>query len=144
MDTMGQAKRIRRRHNAEFKHQVLAACAQPGASVAAVALAHGLNDNLVHKWRKRPAKSSLPALPTSGSVDLVGGFAGVVVPADGLVQSLEQRGERFTVAPHQHGQAVVHIGGGGDTGDVAVRADRDRPAVFDQRVATSSSGCRPT
>lgn len=50
---MGQAKRSRRRHSAEFKQQVLAACAQPGASVAAVALAHGLNDNLVHKWRRQ-------------------------------------------------------------------------------------------
>jgi transposase len=37
-------------HGAEFKAQVLAACRQPGASVAAVALAHGLNVNLVRKW----------------------------------------------------------------------------------------------
>ena len=50
---MGEARRSRRRHSVEFKQQVLAACAQPGASVAAVALAHGLNDNLVHKWRRQ-------------------------------------------------------------------------------------------
>jgi transposase len=50
---MGEARRSRRRHNAEFKQQVLAACAEPGASVAAVALVHGLNDNLVHKWRRQ-------------------------------------------------------------------------------------------
>jgi transposase len=30
---------------------VLAACNEPGASIAAVALAHGLNANLVRKWR---------------------------------------------------------------------------------------------
>jgi transposase len=41
----------RRRHSAAFKAQVLAACAEPGASVAAVALAFKLNDNLVHQWR---------------------------------------------------------------------------------------------
>jgi len=41
----------RRRHSAEFKAEVLAACEQPGASVSAVALAHGLNTNLVRKWR---------------------------------------------------------------------------------------------
>ena len=34
----------RRRRSAEFKAQVLAACAEPGASVAAVALPFGLND----------------------------------------------------------------------------------------------------
>jgi transposase len=40
----------RRVHRAEFKAQVLAECQRPGASVAAVALAHGLNVNLVRKW----------------------------------------------------------------------------------------------
>lgn len=43
----------RRRHPAELKDKVLAACEGPGASVAAVAQAHGLNANLVHKWRRR-------------------------------------------------------------------------------------------
>jgi transposase len=37
-------------HGAEFKAQVLDECQQPGASVAAVALAHGLNVNLLRKW----------------------------------------------------------------------------------------------
>ena len=41
---------IRRTHSPEFKARVLAACRQPGASIAAVALAHGVNANVVHKW----------------------------------------------------------------------------------------------
>ena len=45
-----QPKSLRRVHSAEFKSQVLAECQRPGASVAAVALAHGLNVNLVRKW----------------------------------------------------------------------------------------------
>ena len=54
-------KEPRRRHSEELKAQVVAECAQPGASVAAVALAHGLNANVVHKWRRRgDAKVSLP------------------------------------------------------------------------------------
>lgn len=40
----------RRRHSAEFKAKVLSACNEPGASIAAVALSHGLNANLVRKW----------------------------------------------------------------------------------------------
>lgn len=40
----------RRVHSVEFKTAVLGQCRQPGASVAAVALAHGLNVNLVRKW----------------------------------------------------------------------------------------------
>lgn len=40
----------RRVHSAEFKSQVLLECRQPGASVSAVAIAHGLNTNVVRKW----------------------------------------------------------------------------------------------
>jgi transposase len=62
--------RSRRRHCAEFKRQVLAACDEPGASVAAVAHAHDLNANLVHKWRRRRQCSALaPTTPSAvGSV----------------------------------------------------------------------------
>jgi transposase len=42
----------RRRHSLEFKERVLAACAEPGASVAAVARSFELNDNLVHQRRR--------------------------------------------------------------------------------------------
>ncbi len=50
---MAQARvRARRRHSTELKAQVLAECAVAGASVAAVALSHGLNANLVHRWRR--------------------------------------------------------------------------------------------
>ncbi len=45
-----QPKSQRRMHGAEFKAQVLAECQEPGASVAAIALAHCLNVNLVRKW----------------------------------------------------------------------------------------------
>lgn len=40
----------RRVHGAEFKAQILFECRQPGASVSAVAIAHGLNTNVVRKW----------------------------------------------------------------------------------------------
>ena len=42
----------RRRHSAQFKREVLTACSEPGASVAGVALAFGLNANLVRQWRR--------------------------------------------------------------------------------------------
>lgn len=53
MDTKEEAKRrTRRRHDKALKQRVLAECATPGASVATVAMAHGINANLVHKWRR--------------------------------------------------------------------------------------------
>ena len=42
----------RRRHSEQFKAQALAACAEPGASISAVALSLGVNANLVHQWRR--------------------------------------------------------------------------------------------
>lgn len=43
-------RRVRRRHSPEFKARVVDACQVRGASVAGVALAHGVNANLVRKW----------------------------------------------------------------------------------------------
>ena len=53
----------RRRHDADLKARVLEACGAPGASVAQVAMVHGLNANLVHKWRRdsQVAASAVPA-----------------------------------------------------------------------------------
>lgn len=42
----------RRRYSAAMKAQVVAACDEPGASVAKVAMAHGINANVVHRWRQ--------------------------------------------------------------------------------------------
>ena len=74
----------RRRHSAELKTNVLAACDEPGASISGVALAHGLNANLVRKWRsgrgvKRvgvtvepPLVSATPKRPASTTAPLLG------------------------------------------------------------------------
>ncbi|WP_208510361.1 IS66-like element accessory protein TnpA [Variovorax paradoxus] len=42
----------RRRYSVTTKAQVVAECAEPGASVAKIAMAHGINANVVHRWRK--------------------------------------------------------------------------------------------
>src|SRR5258706_13936004 len=56
--------RSRRRHGNDLKRIVLDECNQPGASVARVALSHGLNANLVHKWR-REVQRAVPAPASS-------------------------------------------------------------------------------
>jgi transposase-like protein len=65
MDTSGDGGIVRRRrrtHSAEFKAKIVSACRRPGVSIAAVALANGLNANLVRRWvvteeRAQPATS---------------------------------------------------------------------------------------
>ncbi|SEK12112.1 transposase [Achromobacter sp. NFACC18-2] len=40
----------RRSYPKHLKAQIVAECSQPGTSIAGVALSHGVNANLVHKW----------------------------------------------------------------------------------------------
>lgn len=57
-EEVGSAGRRRRRHSDEFKAQVLAACRQPGVSMAAVAMSHGINANLLRRWVVSRASAS--------------------------------------------------------------------------------------
>ena len=49
-DQEAGARRRRRKHSDEFKANAVAACMQPGMSMAAVAMAHGVNANLLRRW----------------------------------------------------------------------------------------------
>ncbi|HEX7991208.1 MAG TPA: transposase [Stenotrophomonas sp.] len=57
--------RRRRRHSEEFKADAVAACTQPGMSMAAVAMAHGINANLLRRWvheaEMKPASDAVRA-----------------------------------------------------------------------------------
>ena len=75
MDTSdnGSVRRHRRTHSAQFKAKVVSACRQRGVSIAAVALANGLNANLLRRWvvteeqtkQVRPMEMTHAALPRS-------------------------------------------------------------------------------
>ena len=52
-------KRHRRRHCAVFKAAAVAACGEPGASVAAVALERQVNANLLRRWVKESKAAGL-------------------------------------------------------------------------------------
>lgn len=74
MDTMKDSKKITRRtYNAALKSQVLSECAQPGASVASVAMSHGINANIVHKWRRLAEQGC--------ATQAIGAFVPVTLPA---------------------------------------------------------------
>lgn len=70
----------RRRHSAAFKAEVLAACAEPGASVAAVALAFKLNDNLVHQWRRGRGAPKASSVAAMGAAEAPPRFIELTVP----------------------------------------------------------------
>ena len=59
-------RRTHRTYTPQFKAELVAVCRQPGASIAAVALQHGMNTNVLHRWLKEWAQ---------GLHRLEGGFA---------------------------------------------------------------------
>ncbi len=50
--------RRRRAHSEEFKRELVELCLVPGVSVAAIAMAHGINANLLFGWRRRHLEAS--------------------------------------------------------------------------------------
>jgi len=46
------SRRRRRDHSPELKRELVRQCLLPGASVSSIAMAHGINANLVFKWRR--------------------------------------------------------------------------------------------
>ena len=74
---MTDTKIKRRRYGAALKAQILAECEQPGMSVARVAMAHGINANVVHKWRRQSLARGTPV-----TMPLMNGFIPVpIAPA---------------------------------------------------------------
>ena len=66
MEFVAAQRRKKRVHTEAFRQAVIQACCEPGASVAGVALANGVNANLVRKWMTqrgvKPAGRQTPAV----------------------------------------------------------------------------------
>src|SRR5437899_12814234 len=77
----------RRRHGVELKAQILVECEKPGASVAAVAQSHGLNANLVHKWR-RAQRQAKAVTATQASDDTTSTFVALQLPPQATAVSV--------------------------------------------------------
>jgi transposase len=97
VNTTGQVvdtgRRRRRTHSAHFKAEAVGACQQSGVSIAAVALARGLNAAMLHRWVKQAERSGRPIAirATAPSVAIESGESFVPValpsnPAEGTIR----------------------------------------------------------
>ncbi len=60
MASEAHANRPKRRvYSTELKIQVAQECRQPGASIAGVALSHGINANIMHRWLREHSQTAL-------------------------------------------------------------------------------------
>jgi transposase len=113
------AGRRRGRYSDAFKARLVAACSQPGVSTAAIALANGLNANLLRRWvseqRHAPGGAqassdvSLAFVPLTASdpVRAVSALppASLGTPAQDRIQLHLSRGElqaTLSLPAHQH------------------------------------------
>jgi len=62
-------RRTHRTYTRQFKAQLVAACQQPDASIAALALHHGMNANVLHRWLKEHVRSGCHQMTLLGSLD---------------------------------------------------------------------------
>ena len=82
----------RRRYSAEVKSQVMVECEAPGASVAKVAMAHGINANVVHRWRQLAREGDASATAHTREFIPVSLTAAPVVAAAGDIRIELRRG----------------------------------------------------
>jgi transposase len=106
---MGQVldtgRRRRRTHSAHFKAEAVGACQQSGVSIAAVALARGLNASMLHRWVKAAERSGRPiairATAPSAAIESSESFVPVPLPsnpAEGAIRiEVRRRGGTVSV-----------------------------------------------
>ena len=106
---MGQiietGRRRRRHHSAESKAEAVGACQQSGVSIAAVALARGLNASVLHRWVREAERNNNPIAirPTMPSVAIESGAGFVPVtmpenPAKGTIRiKVRRRGGMVSI-----------------------------------------------
>lgn len=83
----------RRKYSAELKAQVVNECEVPGASVARVAMARGINANVVHSWpqiarTKRSTGAALTPTPAKFVPVVISSAVPIVAPASQAVAPL--------------------------------------------------------
>jgi transposase len=94
-------KKRRRRHSAAFKAEAVAACREPGASTAGVALERQVNANLLRRWAKDAAGKTAVAMTASRApafLPVAVAVQGRTAPLEGPIRvQVRRRGLRVTI-----------------------------------------------
>jgi transposase len=106
----GSGRRRRRTHSAAFKAEAVAACRQPGMSIAATAMVRGINANLLRRWvveaerAEEMTRSAVKALPAPSEA-----FVALPMPtktAEKAAIRIEVRRGTLTVSVHWPSSAM--------------------------------------
>ena len=106
----GSGRRHRRAHSAEFKAEAVAACRQPGMSIAAAAMVRSVNANLLRRWvieaerAEELRRSAVKALPAPSEA-----FVALPMPTKTVEKAairIEVRRGTLTVSVHWPSSAM--------------------------------------
>lgn len=112
------AGRRRGRYSAAFKSSLVAACQQPGVSTAAIALANGINANLLRRWvneerQAQALRAGEPIIAAASSDSCASGFVQLKPPAGPTAHSIQSTTPTAPDHPMQlhlsRGDLQVHL-----------------------------------
>jgi len=123
------------------KRRLIEACEEPGVSISGMALAHGLNTNVLRKWMTRARK--LEADTKGSKLERRAPGAPKLLPVTMLTESTHETlvaSAAKTTAPSNNDAGRIHIelGGARISVDAGVNADA-LSAVFDCLRRTGST-----
>ena len=108
----------RRSYTLQYKRAVVRECSEPGVSVAAIAMAHRINANLVRRWivRHRRELTATVAAPQATLLPVIMATAtsSPGAPADDLVASAKRRRPVAATIEIELYGARIHLRGGVD------------------------------
>lgn len=110
-------KATKRRHSAAFKRKLVKLTEEAGASVAAIALAHGINANLLFKWRRAQATRPARRKPAAQAV-LLPVTLDPLPPASAVIELPAARAAAVGVIEIEVGGARVRLRGSVDAASV--------------------------
>ena len=91
-------RRLRRQYSTEFRAQVIEAASQPGVSVAAIALANGMNANLLRRWISIALGREMMMGSDTGTPTAVHGFVPLAMPTPGSERDVRIELSRGTMS----------------------------------------------
>jgi transposase-like protein len=91
-------RRLRRQYSTEFRAQVIEAASQPGVSVAAIALANGMNANLLRRWISMARGREMMVGSVTGTSPTVQGFVPLATPSPGSERDVRIELSRGTMS----------------------------------------------
>ena len=115
-EEMGSVRRARRWRTLSEKRRIAELTFEPGASVALVARAHGVNANQVFKWRRALKRGELsePAAESTALLPVTVSSPCEAVSAKGEVEAKEQSTPGGSIHIEFPGRAMISVERGAD------------------------------